>query len=181
MPINASRPISKKGRIGELRFLKWVRGSWLCADSRLGDAVVVVDGEEFVIEIKTSQAPKGGTVNQVRPIKYQIVVIHVPNRRKYWIVLPPDIVLQMAVEKDRGQHSAVALENMILHLTGWEKKYACTSRNLRRRVVQAARRSRWPRFDEVRQKLKSIQARLTRLHGAACIKVLCAMKEKKTC
>ena len=70
--------ISNDGNTAESRFIELVEESKKNnGDSALGDAIVQVDGLDYYVEVKKcgSSVGKGGTINQVRAIKYIPCVI----------------------------------------------------------------------------------------------------------
>ena len=111
--------ISKDGRKAEDAFILLVPSARKSDSKAAGDCVVTAGGEDYYIEVKKC-GTKGGTVNQVRPIKFIPLVVRVPSgvreRAEGWYVIPPDRLLRDALGRNRGQHSELSLENMTVSL-----------------------------------------------------------------
>ncbi len=73
----ARQTIRGEGERAVERFINLVDGAKVSDNARLGDVIVPVDGKESYVELKECHAElgSGGTINQVRPIKYICCVI----------------------------------------------------------------------------------------------------------
>ncbi|MSQ41393.1 MAG: hypothetical protein EXR55_07065 [Dehalococcoidia bacterium] len=113
--------IRREGDHAVARFLELVDGSRASGDQKKGDAVVLIDKQDFYVEIKECHAPPGrsGTLNQIRPIKYTPLMVQAPQRG-CWYVVPAGELVRMAANKDRGQHTEIAFECMNLTLAQLE-------------------------------------------------------------
>lgn len=103
--------IRGEGDRAEQEFLRLVPESRASADAKLGDVVVQIGGQPYHVEVKQCQS-KGGTINQVRALKYITCVIWAPERNPCWYVLSPDQLVQLAATKQRGQHNEIPFECM---------------------------------------------------------------------
>lgn len=110
--------IRGEGNAAEKRFFELVPGSLACRNAKEGDAIVPIDGANYFVEVKECHAElgKGGTINQVRAIKFITCVVWAPNH-DCWYVISPDQLVQIAAGKSRGQHTEIAFECMNLSLT----------------------------------------------------------------
>ncbi len=105
--------IRREGEGAEQAFLRLVPSSRGTDDARRGDVIVTVDGIDHYVEVKECHASvgQGGTVNQVRPIKFIACVIWAPNQG-CWYILSPDQLVLLAATKKRGQHTEIPFECM---------------------------------------------------------------------
>lgn len=139
--------IRNQGRRAEERFIRLVNGACRSDSSKRGDAIVVVDNREEYIEIKECHAgPRaGGTINQIRAIKYICCVIWAPER-SCWYVVSPDRLVYLAASKPRGQHTEIPFECMNFSLDYLEKRpelhERCTDDGLCETVIRAIRSGR---------------------------------------
>lgn len=101
--------------------------------------VMMPDNSVYTVEIKKAGSVTGGSANQVRAIKYQVLVVFVPNRRYRWIVIPPNVVVEKAAEKSRGQHTEIAFECCTISLGEWAAPYYCDDDDLEEAVMEAIR------------------------------------------
>jgi hypothetical protein len=109
--------IRNTGQKAESLFLELVGTARPSDAPRRGDAIVEVDGHDHYVELKECHASpgKGGTINQVRAIKYITCVIWAPKYAK-WFVLSPDQLVSLASTKNRGQHTEIPFESMTIRL-----------------------------------------------------------------
>jgi hypothetical protein len=109
--------IRLQGEGAEDAFLKLVPGSRKSPNAKSGDVVVPLDGSEHFVEVKEchAEARKGGTINQVRAIKYITCVVWAPNQG-CWYVVAPDQLVRFAANKTRGQHTEIPFESMNFNL-----------------------------------------------------------------
>jgi hypothetical protein len=111
----ARQAIRNEGAGAERAFLGLVAKSRLTDSAKRGDAIVSVDGADNYIEIKYVTS---NTVNQVRAIKFIPLVIYSPQHNRQWAVLPAHEVVRLVFQKDRGQHTEIALECANMTLSG---------------------------------------------------------------
>ena len=137
--------IRNEGRKAEHRFTELVREARPSDSFRRGDAIVTVDGQNAYVEVKECHANigKGGTINQVRAIKYICCVIWAPNH-DCWYVISPDQLVRLAATKDRGQHTEIPFECMNFSLTSIPDNLhtKCKDGQLTETVQEAIRRGR---------------------------------------
>jgi hypothetical protein len=105
--------IRLEGKAAESAFRKLVRDSRASDEAKRGDVIVPVDGVDHYVEVKECHAPAGagGTINQVRAIKFITCVVWAPNHG-CWYVLSPDQLVRLAATKSRGQHTEIPFESM---------------------------------------------------------------------
>jgi hypothetical protein len=77
----ARQAIRNEGQKAESLFLDLVSTARHSDAARRGDAIVEVDGSDYYVELKECHASpgRGGTINQVRAIKYITCVIWAPE------------------------------------------------------------------------------------------------------
>lgn len=80
-----------------------VTGAIKPENKKIGDAVL----QGHVIEVK---AVGGGTLNQVRAVKYSVLVAHDTSSDE-WYVVPPHEVVRLVSKKARGQHTENPFES----------------------------------------------------------------------
>ena len=73
-------------------------------DFSAGDTEVNIDGNWHHVDVKDCTS---NTINQVRPIRYQTLVIY---NEGVWFVIPPQEVVHLAAQKERGQHTEIPFE-----------------------------------------------------------------------
>lgn len=105
--------IRLEGKGAESEFLRLVPNSRASDNARLGDVIVSVDDTQHYVEVKECHAPagSGGTINQVRAIKFITCVVQAPQQR-CWYILSPDQLVRLAATKRRGQHTEIPFESM---------------------------------------------------------------------
>lgn len=105
--------IRLEGKAAESAFRRLVRDSRASDEAKRGDVIVPVDGKDHYVEVKECHAPAGagGTINQVRAIKFITCVVWAPNHR-CWYILSPDQLVRLAATKSRGQHTEIPFESM---------------------------------------------------------------------
>ena len=137
--------IRNEGQKAEHRFIELVPKAHTSDQNKLGDAVMTVDGDTEYVEIKECHAEigKGGTINQVRAIKYICCVIWAPKHR-CWYVISPNQLVRLAATKNRGQHTEIPIECMNFSLKGLpdDLHTKCTDEQLAATVANAIRRGR---------------------------------------
>ena len=136
----ARQAIRNEGAGAEARFLELVPGATPSDNPKRGDVIVPVDGDDHYVEIKECRSD-GGTINQVRAIKYICCVIWAPERGG-WFVISPDQLVAIAANKDRGQHSEIPFEcmNFSLNSLPGDLHSICDDAGLAERVTTAIRR-----------------------------------------
>jgi hypothetical protein len=138
--------ISDAGDSAEQLFDKLVTSSRKTDNSAKGDRIVTVDGEDYYVEIKKCGAllSKRGTINQIRPIKYIPLVIWASGR-SCWFIFSPEKLIEIALEKKRGQHNEVSFEciNLTLrvHNNGLTE-FKCLDQELQDRLYNCIRNSK---------------------------------------
>ena len=152
--------IRNEGNEAEERFLKLVADARTGDQAKKGDAIVTVDGADSYVEIKQCQS-SGGTINQVRAIKYIPCVIWAPSFGG-WFILSPDQLVELALHKKRGQHTEISFEciNFGLRSIPESLHTTCKDEKLSEMVHMAIRRGRrHPRLQmAMRDLLKDIQS-----------------------
>lgn len=135
--------IRLEGMGAEQAFLKLVPESRVSTNAKLGDVMVRVDGKDHYVEVKEchADAGKGGTINQVRAIKFITCVVWAPNH-SCWYVVAPDQLVQLAATKGRGQHTEIPFESMNFTLASLSEDFhaKATDEQLAKVVVAAIRR-----------------------------------------
>lgn len=131
--VTESAGITGKGNSAEERFCKITGAERLPGRSPLGDALFKKEQTEIYVEIKKvgiKEAGKGGTLNQIRAIKYLPLVVYIDEpMNERWYVVPPDEIVRMVSTKKRGQHGENPFENSSLTSTSL-KKYEVSARDL---------------------------------------------------
>jgi hypothetical protein len=124
-------------------FLSLVPGSRPSDNAKLGDAIVRGDGSDHYVEVKEchASAGEGGTINQVRPIKFIPCIIWAPNQ-ECWYILSPDQLVLLAATKKGGQHTEIPFESMNFALGSLSGKYHSKAKDseLGAKVLAAIRR-----------------------------------------
>lgn len=143
--------IRNEGEPAEQEFFRLVAGARKSPSARLGDAVVAVDGRESYVEVKCVTS---NTINQIRAVKLIPLAIYSPEEPLPWAVLSGVDVVRQVFEKDRGQHSELALECANLTRSSLPQNLRCGDDTLNDRVVEAIRRDR--RYPELVRVLKSL-------------------------
>ena len=136
-PLNMTQGISSQGKSTEDAFLSLVPGSIKSAVAAEGDAVVQVDGSGQAVEIKKCD---GGTINQVRAIKFIPLVVY-NSKEDQWYVVPATELVRIASTRKRGQHTEVAFESMAVSL-GRLKRWKCSAHNIATVIEAVARADR---------------------------------------
>ncbi len=149
-------PISHEGEDAEglFRQLTGARPSDIKAR---GDAILDVDHEAHYVEVKKCSS---NTINQVRAIKFIPLVVW-DSRTDRWHVMAPDEIVRRIVERDRGQHTEIALESATLRLGDFPA--GLTGAELRQAVENACRRAR--QRDRLHQEMRELHDRLRALHA----------------
>jgi len=146
--------IRNEGNEAERRFVDLVRGARKADRARDGDAIVSLDGSDSYIEIKQCQS-SGGTINQVRAIKYIPCVVWAPSFGG-WYVLSPDQLIELALRKCRGQHNEISFECINFGLRSLPESLhtLCTDDQLSDVVHEAIRRGR--KHPELEQAMRDL-------------------------
>lgn len=135
--------IRLEGQGAESAFLKLVTGSRASDNAKLGDVIVPVDRVDHYVEVKECHAEEGagGTINQVRAIKFITCVVWAPNQR-CWYILSPDQLVRLASTKSRGQHTEIPFESMNFTLGSLSEDFhsKATDAELQTKVHAAIRR-----------------------------------------
>jgi hypothetical protein len=114
--------ITRQGTEAEARFAT-VTGARASRTRSRGDCVL----ERHFVEIKKVGAE--GQINQIRPAKYIPLVVW-DQVRAEWYVIPPQVLVQHAVDRRRGQHSENPFECVALPLRRF-RGYRVSEGNLR--------------------------------------------------
>lgn len=121
--------ISGAGREAERRF-RDLTGATPAARAADGDALL----EGHAVEVKQSST---NTINQVRPVKYLPLVV-LDTRTSEWCVVPPDAVVRLAAQRQRGQHTENPFESVALNLAKLSD-YGVAETDLRSATIAAFR------------------------------------------
>jgi hypothetical protein len=133
----ARQAIRHEGDKAEHLFLRLVGDSVKSRDSKRGDALVLVDGNQHYVEIKQCQS---GTINQVRAIKFIPLIVYAPNESNTpWLVVPPQEVIRLVLNKSRGQHTEIPFESANLSPNSISNKFRCKDEDLETKVRDAIR------------------------------------------
>lgn len=130
-------------------------------DFSAGDTEVNIDGNWYHIDVKDCKA---NTVNQVRAIRYQTLVIYNDG---VWFVIPPQEVVRLAAQKSRGQHTEIPFECAALTLNQIQSVYRCSDSQLAERVYAAIRMGEQERFIEVKKAMNDLYSNLIKLKERA--------------
>ena len=114
------------------------------------------------MEIK--QCQKGCTINQVRAIKFILLVIYSPQYDKRWAVIPSQEVVRLVLNKGRGQHTEIPFECANLSLTSIPEKFRFTDQELTEAVKSAIRST--SRFGEVEKELNLLLGEILKMNSA---------------
>jgi hypothetical protein len=120
-------------------------------DLSAGDTEVFLDNEWHHIDVKECRS---NTINQVRAIRYETLVIHSHN---VWFVIPPQEVVRLVSQKSRGQHSEIPYECANLSLNNIDTVYRCSDSQLAERVYSAVRMGQEKQFIKLIKRLKALQ------------------------
>ena len=100
-----------------------------------GDAQGILDGEPFFVEVKQA---RGGTMSQVRPIRFLPVVAH---DGRSWYVIPANRLVLAAARYTRGQHGECPWECIAFKVKLF-RSYVTHPEALRRSILAAVREDR---------------------------------------
>lgn len=135
--------IRREGQGAEAAFLRLVEASRTSDNAKLGDVIVRVDAADHYVEVKECHAAQGGggTINQVRAIKFITCVVWAPNQH-CWYILSPDQLVRLASTKSRGQHTEIPYECMNFTLGSLPDDFhsKATDAELNAKVAAAIRR-----------------------------------------
>jgi hypothetical protein len=121
--------ISREGNFAEKEFQR-LTNAILLAHGAQADAWI--RGHSF--EIKTASA---NVLNQVRPIRFHTVIVWDTEQ---WYVIPAERVVEIAVEKKRGQHTENSLECCTLTLDQFQD-CVVDAEKMREKAISVAERS----------------------------------------
>jgi len=138
-------------------FRKMVTNVRRSDDSSEGDTEVNIDGNWYHIDVKECQS---NTINQVRAIRYQTLVIHTYAG---WYVIPPQEVVRLAAQKSRGQHTEIPFECANLSFNQIQSIYWCSDSQLAERVNTAIRMGQQPQFINVKDAMDKLYSELIKL------------------
>lgn len=127
----ARQAIRNEGAPAEQAFLAIVAMARASDSAKRGDAIVSRDGIDHYIEIKHTTS---NTINQIRAVKFIPLVIYSPQEPLPWAVIPAHEVVRLVVEKERGQHTELALESANLSLSGISASFRCGDAGLSQAV-----------------------------------------------
>jgi hypothetical protein len=126
-------------------------------DFSIGDTEVNIDSNWYHVEVKDCQS---NTINQVRAIKYQTLVIYNDG---VWYVIPPQEVVRLVAQKSRGQHTEIPFECANLALNQIQSVYRCSDTQLAERVYAAIRMGQQQQFKEVKKVMEDLYSDLIKL------------------
>lgn len=147
--------IRNEGAGAEKRFLELVHDARASDSAKRGDAIVKVDGVDCYVEVKHVTS---NTINQIRAVKVIPLAIYTPGRPSPWLVLPGHEVTRLVYEKERGQHTELALESANLSRSGIPLRFQCTDLDLSARVHAAVREAR--RYEQLELEMQALYERL---------------------
>jgi hypothetical protein len=152
----ARQAIRNEGADAEQQFIRLVKGAEESDADKKGDAIVRLDGRAHYVEVKYTTS---NTINQIRAIKFIPLVIYSPQLPVPWAVLPAHEVVRMVSEKNRGQHTELALESANMTLSSISSSFRCRPQELSDTVHQALRAA--DRYPSLQQLLQDLITRLT--------------------
>ena len=123
-----------------------------------GDTEVNIDGNWYHVDVKDCN---GNTINQVRAIRYQTLVIYNDG---VWFVIPPQEVVHLVAKKPRGQHTEIPFESAALSLSNIETVYRCSDSQLAERVYASIRMGQQQQFKEVKEVMEDLLSDLAKLN-----------------
>ncbi len=141
--------IRNEGNVAEARFLKKWPAATKPPRQKDGDWSIVVDGVQVCVEVKkcAAGAGEGGTINQIRAIKYIPMLVFNPTL-EIWVVVPAAELVRRAAGKQRGQHTEISFESMNLSFRDLAE-FGCSEENLIDAVIAAVRFDREHRILQV--------------------------------
>lgn len=110
--------IARAGDAAVSRFLRLVPNARPADTVRTGD--VDLTGPRAV-EIKLTHAVNGGTINQVRAVRFLPCAVWTPHQGK-WLVFSADEIVLLASEKVRGQHTDNPFESCSINLASVDSR-----------------------------------------------------------
>lgn len=143
--------ISHAGRIAEQRFRE-ITGAAPTESAPDGDALL----EGRPVEVKQAST---NTLNQVRPVKY-LPLVALDKRTSEWYVVPPDVVVYLAAQRDRGQHTENPFESVTLNLAKLSD-FRVAEADLRSATIAAFRQG--DRRSDLRAAMQEIHGRSSAL------------------
>jgi len=152
-----SPSLRQKGESAKTQFRNLVTNVRRSNDFSNGDTEVFLDGEWYHIDVKSCNS---NSVNQVRAIRYETLVIHKDN---FWYVIPPNEVVRLVVQKSRGQHSEIPFECSHININQIKTVYRCSDSQLAERVYAAIRMANQPQFLEIKQIMEDLTINLINL------------------
>ena len=149
--------LRQKGQKAKDRFIKLVTNVRRSNDFSSGDTEVNIDGVWYHVDVKDCTS---NTINQIRAIRYQTLVIYFDG---VWYVIPPQEVVRLVGQRNRGQHTEIPFECAALTLNQIENVYRCSDSQLAERVYAAIRMGQQERFKEVKKIMDDLYADLIKL------------------
>ena len=130
--------ISREGDESERLFQSIVSHATVPSEgAAYGDVRIVVGDSVHYLEIKCCKSKSGGTLNQIRAMKYIPLIVHLPNQAPHWMVVPPNKLVEITAQRRRGQHTEIALESATISVNSLDKSFWCDEKALEQRVVSA--------------------------------------------
>lgn len=160
-----SSPIRHQGDNAKNQFRLLVTNVRRSNDFSGGDTEVFIDEGWHHIDVKECRS---STINQVRAIRYQTLVIHNDG---IWFVIPPQEVVRLVAQKSRGQHTEIPYECAILTLGQIKSVYRCSDLQLVERVYSAIRMGQQLQFLEVKKAMDNLYSELRLLNERTNIRV----------
>ena len=136
-----SKPgITKAGDLSEELFCKLLADVTVPSKgAALGDVRMVVDDKAYYVEIKRCESKKGGTLNQIRALKFIPLVVHLPEQNPTWMVIPPNKIIELVANRSRGQHTEIPFECITLSVSSRLDEFRCEQDELEAKVEAAIR------------------------------------------
>ena len=158
--------ISREGDESERLFQSIVSHATVPSEgAAFGDVRIVVGNEVHYLEIKCCRSSSGGTLNQVRAMKYIPLVVHLPNQSPNWMVIPPNKIVEIMADRKRGQHTEIPFESAALSVKSLGSTFGCEQSDLEKRVVDAIKEGQ--SFPTLRQAMVDLKRDIRRLGAHA--------------
>ena len=131
---NNNTGITKDGKLSTSSVISQLQGSTEIiggpSETHKGDVCFPHSSEKIIIEVKKN------TGNQVRPLLYNVLVVHDVESNSYYVI-PPNDVMREASSRNRGQHSEIALESFNLGMSKGRKAKYKVNGSLDEAVIKA--------------------------------------------
>ena len=139
----------------------------------LGDIRMVVDDKAYYVEIKRCESTKGGTLNQIRALKYIPLVVHLPKQEPSWMVIPPNRIVELVASRSRGQHTEIPFESVALSVTAQLNEFRCAESELEAKVEASIREGQ--KYSLLHQCMADLKRDIQRLNAHAKMDVQAIM------